>query len=112
MSEPDAGFDPQAYEHGQEAKELEAIKQTLTEPVTMIQGADGKDYAISALDLVSHEWRRTAVDLLKALDPEAYAEYREIKYGAGPNPSLATRREAYKFAVRRFLELSYQVAGS
>lgn len=111
MSEPDAGFDPQAYEHAQEVTKLEAMKQKLTEPLTMIQGADGKYYAASQLDAIGHQWRRTAVELLKVLDPKAYGKYREIKYGAGPNPGLATRRRAYAFAVRRFLELSYGIAG-
>ena len=104
-------FDANAFEHAQEAKKLEAIKRKLTEPITMIQGADGKDYGVSRLDFVGHQWRRTAVELLKVLDPEAHKEYRSMKYRGGSKPDLATRRKAYEFAVRRFLELSYQVAG-
>ena len=111
MKEADAEFDPQAYEHAREAGKLAAIKEKLTEPVALVEGADGKDYAATRLDAIGHQWRRTAVELLKVLDPEAHEEYREIKYRAGLKPDLATRRKAYGFAVRRFLELSYQVAG-
>ena len=67
--------------------------------------------APSQLQVAGEMWRQQAVQLLKIVDPEAYAEYRKMKYGAGKSPDLDVRKAAYKFALLRFLDASYKIAG-
>ena len=88
-----------------------ALKRHFAEVVAVIQAADKKTYAATKLDAISHVWRRIAVDALRVVDPDAYAKYRRLKYGKGQTPDLATRRRAYEFAIKRFLELSYNLPG-
>ena len=61
--------------------------------------------------VVGEGWRQQAVQLLRVIDPDGYAEYRKMKYGQGKTPDLKTRKAAYAFAVARFLEASYKLAG-
>jgi hypothetical protein len=67
------------------------------------------------LQVAGEMWRQRAVTFLRVLDPEAYATYRERKYGTGDdkidNPDFAQRKKAYRFAMRRFLQKSYRHAG-
>ncbi len=86
-------------------------KAALLEPVQNYDAPDGKTYAFARIDMVSHQWRQTAVQLLKVLDPKAYQKYREMKYKNGKEPDLKARMKAYKFAIMRFLELSYRIPG-
>ena len=53
-------------------------------------------------------WRQIAAKVVEALDPVAYAQYRQVKYGAG-DPDTATKIEAYALVIERFLALSYTV---
>lgn len=88
-----------------------AAKQHLTTVVQTHKGEDGKEYPVTPLNIQSHGWRRFAVECVRLLDPVAYEKYRQMKYSAGPNPDLETRREAYRFIIDRFLELSYTIPG-
>jgi hypothetical protein len=63
------------------------------------------------VQVVGESWRQCAVQLLKVLDVDAYAEYRKRKYGKSKSPDLKTRRAAYAFACDRFLDVSYKLAG-
>ncbi len=67
--------------------------------------------APTKLQAAGEHWRQQAVQLLRVIDPDGYAEYRKRKYGKGKTPNLKTRKAAYAFAVGRFLEASYKVAG-
>ena len=100
-------FDPNAFEKGQE---IEAKKAQLMTVVGKQATQDG-EVDVTQLDAISHHWRQTAVQMLKVLDPAAYKKYREMKYAGGESPTLEQRKSAYKFAVKRFLEISYTKAG-
>ena len=110
MSEADMPFDANAFEHAQEVEKLAALKEDLNTPVTTHEIEGVGETPITKLDIVSHAWRRTATNVLQVIDPEGYAAYRRMKYGAGKNPDHATRMKAYEFAVRRFLRVSYKLA--
>ena len=88
-----------------------AAKEHLTKVVNTHKGEDGKEYPVTPLNIQSHGWRRFAVECVRLLDPVAYEKYKQMKYGKGQNPDLATRLEAYKFILNRFLELSYTIPG-
>ncbi len=111
MSEGDKPFDANAFEHAKEKEKLAAAKEDLTTPVTTHEIEGVGETLVTKLDIISHGWRQTAVRLLRVLDPEAYQRYRKLKYGAGKNPDHRTRMKAYQFAVARFLEASYKIAG-
>lgn len=104
MKDSDEQYNPNEFEDGQ-------AKANLLEPVQNYDAPDGKTYPMSRLDMVSHQWRQTAVQLLKVLDPKAYQKYREMKYKGREKPDLKTRRAAYKFAIVKFLEISYNIPG-
>jgi hypothetical protein len=107
----DGAFDANAFEKQQDAEKLEAAKQHLTTPVTAhhIEGTEGET-PITQLDIISTQWRQTATRILKVINPEAYAKYREMKYAGGPSPDHATRMKAYEYAVIEFLHASYKLA--
>lgn len=67
--------------------------------------------APSNLQAAGEHWRQQAVQLLRVIDPDGYAEYRKRKYGKGKSPDLKTRKAAYAFAIAAFLEASYKIAG-
>ena len=104
-------FDPNAFENQQESDKAAKIKEKMSEPIDMFKAADGKEYAVTGIDAMSHQFRRMAVEGLKVVDPEGYDEYRKMKYAGGPNPDLATRKAAYIFAATRFIEKSYSIPG-
>ena len=86
------------------------LLEKLTEPVQMFEVGE-KSFPVSRLDAISSQVRNTIVEVLKVVNPEAYAEYRKLKYATGENPSLAERRASYLFAFQKFMEASYNVAG-
>ncbi len=105
----DEPFDANAFEHAQEKEKLASQKEDLTSIVTTHEIEGAGETPITKLDILSSQWRRTAVQILKDLDAEAYEKYRTMKYpdGAESKPDLATRKKAYGFAVEAFLDLSY-----
>jgi hypothetical protein len=57
----------------------------------------------------SEALRNMVTQTLKGGWPEAYAQYRAIKYPVpGVEPSLEQRKRAYTFAFRAFLALTYR----
>ena len=98
------------FDEAKEAEQNAAQIEDLKSMVSMADGADGQSYPVSKLDCIHSQWRQTAVRLLKLLNPEAYAEYRKMKYANGPNPDLAARKAAYMFAFEKFMEF-YGIAG-
>ena len=94
-----------------ESVKIRAAMQTI---VSLQQGADGFTYAVSQLEKVVHDWKRFPVQVLRAVDPRGYEDYRAVKYrGLAPGklPDMRRRREAYAFAAKRLLEMAYQVPG-
>ncbi len=85
--------------------------KSLFEPVALHEAADGNSYPVTPLEIAVKHLRNGAVELLKIADPEGYAKYREIKYGAGDNPDLETRRKAYLLAFERLLQAGYSMPG-
>lgn len=90
---------------------LDAQKADLLAPRGEVPGDDGETYTITKLDMVSSQWRQAAVQILRILDPEGYAHYRKLKYEKGQKPDLKTRKKAYSYAIRRFLDISYKIPG-
>jgi hypothetical protein len=55
----------------------------------------------------SEAFRRLAVAVVKKLEPNgAYAEYKSIKRPGGAEPTLETRRQAYRHVIEAALRLS------
>jgi len=110
---------------------IDILKQTDPTGVTLyrsVKYADGatdnpdldtrrEAYKVAALRVIEQHfdhplcegWRQIAAKVVEALDPVVYAEYRQVKHGAG-DPDLATKIEAYRIVIERFLALSYTVA--
>ncbi len=107
----DVPFDANSFEKKQKADKLAAAKEDLTTPVTTHKIEGVGETLVTKLDIISHGWRQTAVRLLRVLDPDGYQQYRKLKYGAGKNPDHRTRMKAYQFAVARFLDVGYKIAG-
>lgn len=84
----------------------EHVFENLTDMLMAPVGMHGADVMVTRLEALGAQWRRTAVEILKATDPKGHATYREIKYAEGKasDPSLAQRREAYQWAATRVLE--------
>jgi hypothetical protein len=112
MTDEETPFDANAFEKAQKKERQESLKETLLTPLgtTELQPGQGET-PIVPLDVISHNWRQQATTLLRALDPDAYAAYRKMKYEGGPDPDHATRMRAYRYAVGKFLEISYKLAG-
>jgi hypothetical protein len=108
-SEGEGAFDANAFEHAQEAEKLSEMKDKLTSVVTSHKVEGVGETPVTGLDILSSRWRQTAAQILKKISPDDYAKYRDMKYpdGDGSKPDLATRKKAYAFAVRRFLDLTY-----
>ncbi len=65
----------------------------------------------TVMQAAGEHWRQQAVQLLRVIDADAYAEYRKRKYSKGKEPDLKTRKAAYAYAIAAFLEASYKIAG-
>ena len=115
MSEDGKQFDANAFEKKQEAEKLAEQREALLTAVAFAVVQEGQEPTpITRLDVLSSNWRQMAARLLKVIDPESYAKYRAMKYGSdgqNRNPEFAARKRAYQFAIRRFLETSYKIAG-
>lgn len=113
MGETDFGAElgGEKFEAAKEVEKLAAAKEDLTAPFQMFKTEDGKEYAITKANILSSQVRNMMTSVLKIVNPEAYAEYKAMKYAKGPNPDLATRKAAYIFAFQKFLESTYEIAG-
>lgn len=91
-----------------EASTLFPIPESVTgsDIIGTVQDATGADVMVTQADAQIASVRRQAVSLLKHLDTDAYAKYREIKYDADGGTTPERGREAYLFAFARLLSLS------
>jgi hypothetical protein len=94
----------------------EQIRQELEQIVNPIwTNRHGETYTVTKLDILSSRVRATIRRAVEVLDPEAYQEYLKIRnrgLKAGERPGLAQSREAYRFLAQRFIDLTYNIAGS
>lgn len=95
----------------------EDVAEKASSCIDIFKGSDGEDYPVTPAMCLGRQIRRLAVELLRIVDPEKYEQYRKMKYtdpATGQptdNPTLATRREAYRFAMNSVLDATYSIPG-
>ena len=89
------------------------IKEMLN--ATKVVEDKGGKTVVSGAMIASTQVRQTVTGILRLLDPESYEEYRIMKYSKANeekrDPNLNERKLAYLFAFKKFMDVTYQVAG-
>jgi len=76
-------------------------------------GKDGEmvTVQVEGIDVTSSAIRNIVSQTMKLQHADVYAECKTMKYASGKNPTLADRREAYKWLFSKFIDLTYNIAG-
>lgn len=94
----------------QDAKAAKKKKEEVQAAPKITGGSHQTQQAVASSTAV----RQTVVKFLQALDPAKYEEYKARKFkgcAKGERPSLEQSKEAYVWAFRQYLDLTYTVSG-